>query len=215
MYMEGTAMARQWVYWALVYHRRFLNTGSANVELFIDPPAGLMAETALSAYQDGGGGCRIGSVNNTYGLADDYYFGDGVWRIEMNLKIVGGMDHSNLNVTRARMVVREYDDGTAWRMDNSSSAFKAFVYDRETGEILHTDEVIGPEDRLADMRAGKLEARAHDFVTAQGYGASRFSVLPMDSAKLGTLSDGTSLQVDPTVKELVVTERRPQLLASS
>src|SRR5690606_876434 len=99
--LEGGIMARQWVYWATVFHRNFLQVGTANVELLVDPPAGLMAECALSAYQDGGGGSSISYVNNDFSIGDDYYFGDGVWRIAMRLRIVGGLDQSNLNITRA------------------------------------------------------------------------------------------------------------------
>lgn len=195
-------MARQWVYWATVFHRRFLRVGSANVELFIDPSANLMAEVALSAYQDGGGGARITSVNRTYGLADDYYFGDGVWRIEMSLKIVGGLDESNLSATRARMVVREHDNGSAWRMDNDWSAYKSVVYDRDSGEIAHTEEVIGPQDRVSEFRNGKLEARAFDFVKQSGMETGRLEVMPFERAP--QVEPGKTMLVDPRSRQLLV-----------
>ena len=200
-------MARQWVYWATVYHRNFLQTGTANVELFIDPPAGLMAECALSAYQDGGGGARIISVNNTYGLADDYYFGDGVWRIEMRLKIVGGLDQSNINLTRARMVVREYDTGSGWRIE-PASFMRAVVYDKSSGDILHTEDVAGPADRLADLRDGKLEARAYDFVKKGKAHGRAFEVMPVDAMQ--SVAEGKTLQIDPIARRVV--EAAPKLV---
>jgi len=199
-------MARQWVYWATVFHRNFLQVGSANVELFIDPPAGLMAECALSAYQDGGGGAWINSVNATHGLADDYYFGDGVWRIQMSLRIVGGLDQSNLNITRARMVVREYDTGSGWRIE-PASFMRSVVYDKATGDILHTEDVAGPEDRLAELRGGKLDARAYDVVKQAKTHGGAFEVVPVD--KIQAVPEGKTLLVDPSTRRIV--EAAPKL----
>ena len=194
-------MARQWVYWALVYHRNFLEVGSANVELLIDPPTGLMAEAALSAYQDGGGGAVINSVNNEWGLGDDYYFGDHVWRVNMSLRIVGGLDQSNINLTRARMVVREYDNGGGWRIDNSGSSLMSVVYDRDTGRIVHTETSVGAPDQVRALAGGKLDARAHDFVKRAGEVSRPLEVMPVDA--LPTPERNHTLLVDPTSKTLV------------